>query len=362
MTSTRRLGAERSGERAALTTDVRVSGTMRALVQHTYGGPEVLQLAQAPRPVPGPSEVLVRVAASSVNARDWHVMRGEPRLARLFDRTHLAPRAPRIAVRGTDFAGVVDAVGPGVSRWRPGEAVLGEAHGAWAEYVVASQDALAAVPASVSFEVAAALPLAATTALSCLAAGNPRPGDRLLVNGASGGVGTFALQIARAQGLAITAVCSARNAEQATSLGADIVVDYRSEDFCRRPERYDIVLDLVGNRRVNELRRLLRPNGTLVLSGGGVPGTGRYIGPLAMLARAQLLALRPGPRIAIPQVQPTAKDLENIAQLVLSGDVGPIVDRVLPLERGSEAVRYMEGEHAKGKVVLAVWTPRTPSV
>jgi NADPH:quinone reductase-like Zn-dependent oxidoreductase len=234
--------------------------------------------------------------------------------------------------------------------------VFGEADGAWAEYVIAAQDAIAAVPAAMKMEEAAALPLAGTTALTCLSAGQPQAGDRLLINGASGGVGTFALQMARAMGLRITAVCSARNADQARSLGADTVVDYATEDFCGRPDRYDMVLDLVGNRPVRALRRLLRPTGTLVLSGGGVPGTGRYVGPLALLARAQLLALRPGPRIVVPQARPTTGQLEEIAALVQSGSLVPVIDRVFALDDGPAAVRYVETEHASGKVILTVST------
>lgn len=347
-------GRESGRGPAGSTIDATALTTMRALVQHTYGAPEVLRTATIPLPTPGPGHVRVRVGASSVNARDWHIMRGEPRLARLLNRRIFGLRAPRIAVRGTDVAGVVDAVGPDVTRWQPGDRVFGEADGAWAEHVIAAQDALAAIPVTMSLEDAAALPLAATTALTCLSAGEPQEGDRLLVNGASGGVGTFAVQMAHGMGMHITAVCSARNADQARALGADTVVDYAVEDFCGRPDRYDMVLDLVGNRPVRALRRLLRPTGTLVLSGGGVPGTGRYVGPLALLVRAQLLARRPGPRIVVPQAQPTTGQLREIAGLVQSGAVAPVIDRVFPLDDGAEAVRYVETEHASGKVIVAV--------
>lgn len=338
------------------TTDATARTTMRALVQRTYGGPEVLRTATVPRPTPGPGQVRVRVAASSVNARDWHVLRGEPRLARLLDRTTFGRRAPRVAVRGTDVAGTVDATGPDVTQWRPGDRVFGEADGAWAEHVIAAQDALFALPSALSPEQAAALPLAGTTALTCLSAGQLQAGDRVLINGASGGVGTFAVQMAHAMGLRTTAVCSARNADQARSLGADTVVDYATEDVCARAERYDLVLDLVGNRAVGALRRLLQPTGTLVLSGGGVPGTGRYVGPLALLARAHLLARRPGPRIVVPQVRPTSALLEQVAGLVQSGAVVPVIDRVFALDDGAQAVRYVETEHARGKVILTVAT------
>lgn len=339
---------------AGRTTDGTSRTTMRALVQRTYGAPEVLGTATVPLPTPGSGQVRVRVGASSVNARDWHVMRGEPRLARLLDRRIFGLKAPKLAIRGTDVAGTIDATGPDVSQWRPGDRVFGEADGAWAEYVIAAPDALAAVPSAMRVEEAAALPLAGTTALTCLSAGQPHTGDRLLINGASGGVGTFAVQMAHAMGLHITAVCSARNAEQARSLGADTVIDYATEDFCGQPDQYDMVLDLVGNRPVSALRRLLRPTGTLVLSGGGVPGTGRYIGPLALLAHAQLLSRRPGPRIVVPQARPTTETLEQIAALVQSGSLVPVIDRVFALDDGAEAVRYVETEHASGKVILAV--------
>jgi NADPH:quinone reductase-like Zn-dependent oxidoreductase len=335
--------------------------TMRALVQDTYGAPDVLHSAVVAMPSPGPGQVRVRVGASSVNARDWHVMRGEPRVARLLDRPVFSRTAPSVPIRGTDFAGTVDAVGPGVTRWRPGDRIFGEADAAWAEYLIAAQDAVAAMPVDGTFEEAAALPLAGTTALMCLSAGKVQGGNRLLINGASGGVGTYAVQLARAMGLHVTGVCSARNADQARSLGAEEVIDYAVEDFCAAPDRYDVVLDLVGNRKIRALRNLLRPTGTLVLSGGGVPGTGRYLGPIGLLVRAQLLARLPGPRIVIPQAQPTTERLEELAALVEAGSLVSVIDRVFDLDDGADAVRYVETEHARGKVILAAHLvdPRT---
>lgn len=334
--------------------------TMRALVQDIYGSPDVLEVAAVPTPTPGPGQIRVRVAAASVNARDWHVMRGEPRLARLLDRTVFGRTAPRVAIRGTDFAGTVDAVGDGVTRWRTGDRVFGEADAALAEYVVASRDLVAAVPAGASFHQAAALPLAATTALICLRAGDPTPGARLLINGASGGVGTFAIQLAKTMGLHVTAVCSARNADLARSLGADSVIDYDVEDFCAAPDRYDMVLDLVGNRSLRDLRRLVHPSGTLILSGGGVSGEGRWIGPLGLLVRAQLMARLPGPRIVTPQALPSTERLEELAGLVASGSVTSVIDRVFDLDHGAEALRYLETEHARAKVIVTI--PRADSV
>ena len=327
--------------------------TMRALVQHLYGSPDVLTVVDVPVPTPVAGQVRIRVVASSVNARDWHVMRGEPRLARLLDRATFGRTAPRIRIRGTDFAGTIDAVGADVTRWRTGDPVFGEAGAALAEYVVASQDVVTQIPTGTSFEQAAALPLAGNTALTCLRAGGPRPGDRLLINGASGGVGTFALQIAKTMGLQVTAVCSARNAELADSLGAD-VIDYNLRDFCATPERFDMVLDLVGNRSVRELRGLVHPAGTLILSGGGVSGKGRFVGPLGLLVRAQLMARLPGPRIVIPQAKPTKELLGELATLVDSGAVKPVIDKTFPLSDGAEAIRYLETDHARAKVIVII--------
>jgi NADPH:quinone reductase-like Zn-dependent oxidoreductase len=221
---------------------------MRALVQDRYGSPDVLRVDDVPTPVPGHREVLVRVKAASVNARDWHVMRGEPRLARLLDSATFGRAAPRVRIRGTDFAGTVESVGEGVTRWRPGDDVFGESGAAIAQYVAASEGVVATMPAGLRSEQAAAIPLAANTALVCLRAGQVEAGQSVLINGASGGVGTFAVQLAKSMGVHLTAVCSARNAELVRSLGADAVVDYGSEDFSESGRQHDLVLDLVGNR------------------------------------------------------------------------------------------------------------------
>ncbi|SES48969.1 NADPH:quinone reductase [Pedococcus cremeus] len=328
--------------------------TMRALAQDAYGPPDVLRLVTAPVPEPGPGQVLVRVHASSVNARDWHIMRGEPRLARVLDRTVFGRQAPQVPIRGTDFAGTIQTVGEHVTGWRPGDLVFGEADAAWAEYTVASQDAITQVPASVTPQEAATLPLAGTTALTCLDAARLRSGDYILINGASGGVGTFTIQMAHARGMYVTAVCSARNAAQAKALGANKVIDYATTDFCATGERYDAVLDLVGNRSVRELRKLVRNTGALVLSGGGVPGTGHLVGPLGLLVRAQFLSRTPGPRIVIPQALPTTTQLRKLGILAGTRAAAPVVDRVFDLADGADAVRYVETEHARGKVLLTI--------
>jgi NADPH:quinone reductase-like Zn-dependent oxidoreductase len=326
----------------------------RVVTQARYGGPEVLRLTRQPRPHPGEGEVVVRVQAASVNARDWHVMRGEPRVARLMDRTMFAARRPRIATRGTDLAGVVEAVGDGVTAWQPGDAVFGEGIATFADYAVAFADQLAPVPAGASFEEAATLPLAATTALLCLDEASLEPGGSVLINGASGGVGTFAVQVAKTRGLHVTAVVSTRNIALVDSLGADAVIDYTTTDFTRTGDSYDAVVDLVGNRRLQDLRRSVRPGGSLVLSGGGTPGNGRFVGPLRLLIGAMAVARFQPFEVTVPQSLPDARTLAHIADLVVSGSLRPLIDRTFPLEDAAVAVRYVETEHPRGKVVLTI--------
>ena len=324
----------------------------RVVIQSRYGGPEVLRLAERPRPCPTEGEVLVRVHAASVNARDWHVMRGEPRLARLLDRSLFGARRPRVQARGTDLAGIVEAVGNGVTAWQPGDAVFGEGVGTFADYAVASADQLAAVPAGTSFQEAATLPLAATTALLCLDKARLKSGSSVLVNGASGGVGTFAIQVAKTRGLHVTAVVSTRNVALARSTGADAVIDYTTTDFARTGHAYDAVVDLVGNRRLRDLRRSVRPGGSLVLSGGGTPGNGRFIGPLRLLIEAQVVSRFQPFEITVPQAMPDSRTLAHTADLVGAGNLRPLIDRTFPLQDAAAAIRYVETEHPRGKVIL----------
>ena len=328
--------------------------TMHAWVQNTYGSPDVLSREATPVPTAGTGQLRVRVAAASVNARDWHIMRGEPRIARLLDRSVFRRKAPTAAIRGTDFAGTVDAVGSDVTGWRPGDRVFGEAVGTLAHYVVVAPETVARIPVGTTFEQAAAIPLAATTALTCLRAADPSPGERILINGGSGGVGTFAIQLATALGLHVTAVCSARNAALARSVGANVTLDYNSEDFCATAERYAVVLDLVGNRAVRALRALVDEGGTLVLSGGGVSGKGRFIGPIGLLIRAQLLSRLPGPRIVIPEAHPTQEMLQELATLVSSGALKPVIDHTYRFDEAPDAIRHLETQHARAKVVVTV--------
>lgn len=327
-----------------------------AVTQSVYGSPSALALSHLPQPVPDAGEVLIEVHAASVNARDWHIMRGEPRLARLLDPTIFGRRGPRAATRGTDLAGIVQAVGPGVEAWQAGDKVFGEGIGTFAQHAVARADQLAAIPRGIDFDAAAAVPLAATTALLCISAADPTPGSSILINGASGGVGTFAIQLAKARGLHVTAVVSTRNLAQTEDLGADRVIDYTT-DSVRGDDPYDVVVDLVGNLSLRELRRLLRPHGALVLSGGGVSGKGRTVGPMRLLIWAQLYSRLSGLRLFVPQATPHTAVLEQLAALIAAGKVTPTIDRRFDLEHAADAIDYLETEHARAKVVITVRHP-----
>jgi NADPH:quinone reductase-like Zn-dependent oxidoreductase len=324
---------------------------MKAIAQDRYGPPEVLELRDVAKPAPGDSEVLVRVHAAAVNALDWHYMRGDPYLARL----SIGLRAPKVSIRGRDFAGRVEALGRGVDRFRVGDEVFGEADGAFAEYVSAPDGAVDPKPANLTFEQAAAVPLAGSTALMGLRdVVRVQHGQRVLINGASGGVGTFAVQIARSLGAEVTGVCSARNADLVRSIGADHVIDYASEDFTRNGQRYDVVFDLVGNRSLTDCRRVLTPEGTLLLSGGGVSEGGSFLGPLALMIRARLLSRFVRHRLLSVTEKPSRENLAALRDLVESGAVTPVIDRTYPLSDVPEAIRYLEVDHARAKVVITV--------
>ncbi|GAB3848012.1 NAD(P)-dependent alcohol dehydrogenase [Dactylosporangium cerinum] len=325
---------------------------MKAIVQDRYGPSDVLRLGEVDPPVTAAGEVLVRVHAASVNARDWHVMRGDPYVARMA----FGLGAPKVRVRGTDFAGRVEAVGAGVTGFRPGDEVFGEIDAAFAEYVrIPATGPLAIKPANLTFEQAAALPLAANTALMGLRdAARVTAGQHVLINGASGGVGTFAVQIAKAFGARVTAVCSTRNADLVRSLGADQVIDYSREDFTLGADRYDVVFDLVGNHSLAEFRRVLTPAGTLVLSGGGVSGGGSLFGPVGLITRGRLVSRFVRHRVVVLVAVPSGRNLETLGELVESGAITPVIDRTFPLSDGAEAVRYLEMDHARAKVVITV--------
>ena len=322
---------------------------MRAVVYCDYGPPETLRIARVERPVPGPDEVLVRVRAASINPLDWHFMRGEPYIGRL----DMGLRRPKQTSLGVDFAGTVEAVGRNVTRFKPGDDVFGGRTGAFAEYVTVRADRnVVPKPTNVSFAQAAAIPVAAITALQALRdQGKVRPGQRVLVNGASGGVGTFAVQIARALGAEVTGVSSTRNVELVRSLGAARVVDYTRADFTRDTTRYDVIIDNVGNHSFADIRRVLRPGGTYVIVGGE---KGRWIDPLPRAAGAWVLShfVREDLRFFLARLNP--RDLGVLHDLVQSGRVTPVLDRTYDLDQVREAIRYQEAGHARGKVVLTM--------
>jgi NADPH:quinone reductase-like Zn-dependent oxidoreductase len=322
---------------------------VQAMTYQAYGAPDVLQPTTVARPVPEAGEVLVQVQAASLNQADLYLLRGEPLPLRL----SAGLRRPKRPTLGADIAGRVVAVGSGVTSFQPGDAVYGDLSacglGGFAEYVCAREEALAPKPAGISFAQAAAVPMAAVTALQGLRATGPvTAGERVLVHGASGGVGTFAVQLARVMGAHVTAVCSARNVEQARTLGAEHVIDYTREDFTQDSRRYDLILVANGRRSLAEYRRVLSPRGRLVVAGGDV-GT---------IMRALLL----GPALSLVHsitvhslvARPSRDDLLFVGQLLDSGAVVPVIDRCYPLGELPEAMRYLASGHARGKVVITM--------
>ena len=328
---------------------------MKAFVLGSYGSSDHLDLTAVDTPVPAADEVLVRVRATSVNPYDWHHLRGEPRVARLMPGT-LGLRAPKFRVPGCDMAGQVEVAGRDVTEFRPGDDVFALLeHGGFAEYVSVPARLLARKPASLSYEQAAAVPMAAVTALLGLRdVGRTGPGQTVLVNGASGGVGTFAVQIARALGARADAVCSAPHADLVRSLGADDVIDYASKDFTRSGRRYDVLLDVAGSHPVSACRRALAPRGTLVLVGGPA---GRWLQPAGHVFAALATAPLVPQRIALADtVACTVKKqiLTTLAALVEDGKVTPVVSRTYPFGDIPAAVRYQEQGHVPGKVVVTI--------
>ncbi|OLF15162.1 NAD(P)-dependent alcohol dehydrogenase [Actinophytocola xanthii] len=320
---------------------------MKAIVHDEYGEAEVLTLAEVDRPEPGRGEVLVEVRAAGVDPGVWHLMAGLPYLVR----TATGLRRPRDRVRGRDFAGVVVAVGPGVDAFEPGAEVFGTCGGAFAEYARVRVDRCTAKPPNVSFEQAAALPVSGLTALHAVRR-TVRPGNSVLVIGAAGGVGSFAVQLAKAAGGEVTGVCSTGKLELARSLGADHVVDYTREDPVSGARRYDVVLDTAGLRPLSQLRRALTPRGTLLIIGG--EGGGRWLGGLERVLGAMLLSPFVSHRLRGVISQENRKDLEHLGQLVADGTLTPVIDRTYPLADAAEAIRYIVGGNARGKVVVTI--------
>ncbi len=323
---------------------------MRAISRDTYGSPDVLELREADKPDVADDEVLVRVSAASVNPADWYTLTGTPYLAR----AQMGLMGPKQRILGTDFAGTVEAVGADVTQFRPGDEVFGGKNGAFAEYVCVRQDrAVVPKPANVTFEEAASVPVAALTALQGLRdKGRLQPGQKVLINGASGGVGTFAVQIAKALGAEVTGVCSTRNVDLVRSLGADHVVDYTHEDFTRSDRRYDLMLDIAGSRSWSECRRVLDPQAILVIV--GAPKGNRLTGPLGHVAGLRLASVRSSQKVVFFVAKFNKADMVVLQELLEAGKVKPVIDRRYELSETADAFRYLEEGHARGKIVITV--------
>jgi NADPH:quinone reductase-like Zn-dependent oxidoreductase len=322
---------------------------MKAITQHRYGGLDTLEYETVARPVAAKDEVLIRVQGASINAADWLLMLGEPFVARLA----FALRRPKVSTRGRDVAGVIEAVGDNVRRFSVGDEVYAEVDaGSFAEYTVAQAKRLAHKPSRISFGEAAAVPIAATTALQGVRdVAKIKPGDKVLINGASGGVGSFAVQLAKACGAEVTGVCSTANLEFVRSLGADHVIDYTGENFATGEARYDVIFDLVGNRSLAECRRALTRRGTLVLASGN---GGRVLGPIRRMLAAMLLGMFVTQNLRPLAAVASGADLEVLRELIEAGTITPPVDRSYPLAETPEAIRYFVEEHAGGKITITV--------
>lgn len=326
--------------------------SMKAIVYHEYGTAEVLQLEDIDKLLPNDDQILVRVRAAAANPLDWHYMRGTPYLVRLDN----GLRRPHNIRLGVDMAGEVEAVGSKITQFKPGDAVFGVGNGSFGEYVLAYERRIAPKPAGLSFEQAAAIPVAAITALQGLRdKGQLKPGQKVLINGASGGVGTFAVQIAKSFGAHVTGVCSTTNVEMVRGLGADRVIDYKKEDFTEGKERYDLILDNVGNRSLSAYRGVLKPEGTYVLIGGGGPDAGNWIGPMAGFLKTLVVSPFVDQKLVSMLAEVNQDDLRKLGALIEAGKVRPVVDRTYSLGEVPEAIRYLEAGHARGKVIVSVW-------
>jgi NADPH:quinone reductase-like Zn-dependent oxidoreductase len=342
-----------TGAALAQTPSPSVAPRMKAIVYHNYGSPDVLRLEEIEKLVPNDNQVLVKVRAASVNPLDWHYMEGTPYIVRLIDSGLLKPKVTRL---GVDFAGTVEAVGKNVTQFKPGDEVFGGKTGAFAEYVCVLADrAVVLKPANITFEQAASVPIAAITALQGLRdKGKVQPGQKVLINGASGGVGTFAVQVAKSFGADVTGVCSTRNVDMVRSIGADRVIDYTKEDFTKSGQRYDLILDNVGNHSLLECRRALNPKGKYVMIGGGGSTEQGFIGPLVNPIKALVLAPFVSQQMGMMLAQLNKKDLTILGDLMQAGKIKPVIDRTYTLSQLPEAIRYLEQGHARGKVVITV--------
>src|SRR5881394_3668908 len=328
------------------------SNPMKAIVYCDYGLAN-LKLEEIEKPVPNDDQILVRVRAASVNPYDWHFVEGTPYVMRAMG---VGLRKPKDTRLGVDFAGTVEAIGKNVTQFKPGDEVFGGRGGAFAEYVCPrATRAVALKPASLTFEQAASVNIAGITALQAIRdKGNVQPGQKVLINGASGGVGTFAVQIAKTFGADVTGVCSTKNVDLVRSLGADHVIDYTKEDFAKGEQRYDVILDNVPNHSLSECRRILNPNGKYVMIGGGGPNDSRWIGPFGRVINTMILSPFVSQKMGMMMADANQKDLTVLGDLMQSGKEKPVIDRTYKLSEVPAAIAYVEQGHARGKVVITV--------
>jgi NADPH:quinone reductase-like Zn-dependent oxidoreductase len=323
---------------------------MKAIVQDSYGSTDVLELRDIDTPVVGDEGVLVRVLAASVHIGDWHVMAGLPYLLRIIG---FGLRAPKARIRGLDFAGRLESVGRDVTRFKPGDEAFGTCDGSFAEYATARADKIAPKPANLTFEQAATVPTSGFASLQALRdKGNVQPGQKVLIIGAGGAVGTFAVQIAKAFGAHVTGVCSTSKVDLVRSIGADEVIDYTRDDFAESGQRYDVILDTAGARTLSQLRRALTPKGTLVIV--GAEGGGRWFGGFDRSLRAPLLSLFVSQKLSMLASKEKGEDLIALKELIEAGKVTPVIAKTYPLSEVPEAIRSLEAGHAQGKVVITI--------
>ena len=325
---------------------------MKAIVYCDYGVGN-LKFQDIEKPTPADDQLLVKVRAASVNPLDWHFVEGTPKIMRMMG---VGLRKPTDTQLGVDFAGTVEAIGKNVTKFKPGDEVFGGRTGAFAQYVcVRESRAVALKPPNITFEQAASVPIAAITALQGLRdKGKVQAGQTVLINGASGGVGTFAVQIAKTLGADVTGVCSSRNLDMVRSLGTDHVIDYTKEDFTKSDQRYDVILDNVGNQPLSGFRRVLKPNGIFVMIGGGGPNEGKWVGALARPIKTMLMSPFTSQKMGMMLAQLNEKDLTILADLMQSGKVKPVIDRTYKLSEVPAAIAYLEQGHARGKVVITL--------
>jgi NADPH:quinone reductase-like Zn-dependent oxidoreductase len=329
---------------------------MKAAVHTRYGPPDVVEIRDVEKPVPKDDEVLIRIRAASVNPYDWHFMRGIPYLLRL----RAGLRQPKDTRLGVDAAGQVEAVGRNVTQFKPGDEVFGLCHGAFAEYACASESKLAQEQGNVTFEQAASVPTAGLTALQGLRRGGLgdkgqiQPAKKVLINGAAGGVGTFAVQIAKSFGAVVTGVCSTRNVAMVRSIGADHIIDYTKEDFTKSGQRYDLILDCIANHSLSAFRQVLSPKGNYIMVGAADAGGRWVIGLIARLSKALVLSWFVSQKLVMVGAKASKEDLTILHDLMHAGKVTPVIDRHYRLSEVPEAIRYLETEHARGKVVITL--------